>query len=67
MKTLIAYFSAEGTTAALAEKLAEEIGDADKSAELVAAVKQVVAENELKDESDIRDVIINISNQIIIK
>ncbi len=26
MKTLIAYFSAEGTTAALAEKLAEEIG-----------------------------------------
>ena len=25
MKTLIAYFSAEGTTAALAEKLAEEI------------------------------------------
>ncbi len=45
-------------------ELAEEIGDADKSAELVAAVKQVVAENELKDESDIRDVIINISNQL---
>ena len=45
-------------------ELAEEIGDSEKTAELIAVVKQVIAENKLKDEDDIRDVIINITNQL---
>ena len=45
-------------------EIAEELGDPEKTAELIAAVKQVIAENKLEDESDIRDVIINITNQL---
>ena len=45
-------------------EIAEELGDSEKTAELIAAVKQVIAENDIEDEDDIRDVIINITNQL---
>ena len=45
-------------------EIADAIGDPRKAAELIAAVKQIVVQNDMTSETDIRNAIIDVSNQL---
>lgn len=44
--------------------VAEHTGDSDRTAQLIAAVKQIIAEKNITDESDIRDAIADVATQL---
>ncbi len=46
------------------QHLAESVGDARKAAQLIAAVKAVVSEKDLRDEEDIKEVVIEIAEKM---
>ena len=45
-------------------EIADAIGDPQKAAELIAAIKQIVVQNDMSSETDIRNAIIDVSNQL---
>ena len=45
-------------------EVADAIGDPQKAAELIAAIKQIVVQNDMRSETDIRNAIIDVSNQL---
>ena len=45
-------------------EVAEAIGDPQKAAELIAAIKQIVVQNDMTSETDIRNAIIDVANQL---
>ncbi len=45
-------------------EIADAIGGPQKAAELIAAIKQIVVQNDMSSETDIRNAIIDVSNQL---
>ena len=45
-------------------EIADAIGDPKKAAELIAAIKQIVVQNDMTSETDIRNAITDVSNQL---